>query len=115
MGWVSGDVICEPDEAGQVGPRRPWEGYIFDMAVPPGFRRRGIGRRLLQEALERYRDQGCVRVEPSCGSPTAGRFYRACGAGLVVAHEHSADGLTGSFEWTFGRGAGAPGGAGTMP
>jgi ribosomal protein S18 acetylase RimI-like enzyme len=44
---------------GFVSPSAPGEGYIHFVAVDPGYRGRGIARRLYDEFIERVKPQGC--------------------------------------------------------
>ena len=39
-----------------------WRGNMYRLAVHPGFQRRGIARRLVEEAHAWLRDRGCQRV-----------------------------------------------------
>jgi ribosomal protein S18 acetylase RimI-like enzyme len=39
-----------------------WRGHMYRMAVHPEFRRRGIGRALVDEAEEHLRAIGCKRI-----------------------------------------------------
>jgi ribosomal protein S18 acetylase RimI-like enzyme len=60
------------------GGRAAW---LEDMIVHPDWRDRGIGRKLLEEALRRAREAGCLRVtlltDPS--NEEAMRFYSRAG------------------------------------
>lgn len=102
LGWITGDVLRGPDSAGVVRPLRPWQGYVFAIAVHPARRGQGVGRGLLQAALDRYRSQGCVRVELAAATPVAARFYLACGGRQMTDQNHPHDGLVGSYEWWLG-------------
>jgi ribosomal protein S18 acetylase RimI-like enzyme len=56
-------------------------GWLYRLAVMPGYRRRGIARALVEHAENLLRDQGCVRIklqiEPR-GQDAIG-FYRELG------------------------------------
>ncbi len=45
LGWIVGDVILEPDAAGKVVPLRPWQGYVFAIAIHPAHRPGASGAR----------------------------------------------------------------------
>jgi GNAT superfamily N-acetyltransferase len=55
--------------------------YLINMAVHPGVQRRGIGRALLDHALELARAGGAdaIRLDAYDGLVGAGEFYRKCG------------------------------------
>jgi ribosomal protein S18 acetylase RimI-like enzyme len=55
--------------------------YVWDFAVDPPFRRQGIGRRLMQEAIvwARERRLAGVMVETQNINVPACRFYESCG------------------------------------
>lgn len=38
-------------------------GFVSDMTIAPGFRGRGLGRRMLDEATERFRDMGLTHLQ----------------------------------------------------
>lgn len=59
------------------GPRA----WIDDIAVEPGYRRQGIGAALLEAAVRRARQRGCVYllVDTAKGNPPARAFYQAYG------------------------------------
>ncbi len=54
---------------------------IHDLAVVPGHRRRGVGRRLLMAVEARARAMGCVKLtlEVNAANVTAQRLYRRFG------------------------------------
>lgn len=56
-------------------------GHILSVAVDPGYRRRGVGRALIQKALERLRKEGAtaVRLEARKSNLGARAFYTALG------------------------------------
>ena len=58
-----------------------WRGNMYRLAVRARSRRRGIARRLVQEAEEHLRTQGCRRVTALVGreEEAAGALWRACG------------------------------------
>jgi len=59
--------------------RRPI--YLTDMAVAPAFQRRGVGRRLLNEAASVCRawPGDAIRLDAYDAQAGAGDFYRKCG------------------------------------
>jgi ribosomal protein S18 acetylase RimI-like enzyme len=69
---VTGSVM-----AGYEGHR----GWINYLAVDPGERRRGIGRRLMEEAERLLRERGCPKINLQVRSSNAGvlGFYAAIG------------------------------------
>lgn len=61
-----------------------WEGedlHIHDFAVAPGSRRQGVGRALLQEAIQRAKARKVrrIRLEVRAGNSGARAFYTAQG------------------------------------
>ncbi len=56
-------------------------GLIDELVVARRARGRGVGRRLIQAAVDRCRELGCSEVEVSTerGNRRARAFYRACG------------------------------------
>jgi GNAT superfamily N-acetyltransferase len=75
------------------------EGFIDWIELLPRYRQRGLGRRLVQEALHRLRPARFVTVSGSLDAPfAAGALYRQCGFDPVC-------------QWTL-LGQGAEGGAG---
>ena len=55
------------------------EGYIANVAVSPAFRRRGIGRKLVQALLEQSADLAFVTLEVRASNEPAIRLYERCG------------------------------------
>ena len=51
---------------------------VMELAVGPGYRGRGLGRRLLAEARRLAAEAGCVQIEVACNRlrADAHRFYR---------------------------------------
>lgn len=94
IGFLDGDQVFAPDEDGEIKPVMPPEGYIHCIGVHPDYRRQGIGRRLLLEALQEYEKLGCVRVELGTPSPSAAVFFVACGG-----REFGLPRYTGNYEW----------------
>lgn len=64
-------TICHP------GP----SGIIDELFVASGFRLGGLGRRLLEAAVAKCREMGCVEVEVSTelSNTRAREFYQRCG------------------------------------
>jgi ribosomal protein S18 acetylase RimI-like enzyme len=69
-----GDQIIASAMAGYDGHR----GWLNYLAVSPAYRRRGIGRRMVQEAEARLRSAGCPKVNLQVRSGNAGviEFYK---------------------------------------
>ena len=55
------------------------EGYIANVAVAPAFRRRGIGRALVQALLARSDDLAFVTLEVRASNAPAIALYAGCG------------------------------------
>ena len=55
--------------------------WIDDIAVDPSYRRQGIGRALVEAAIQRASRRGATHLfmDTSRGNPDAQRFYHACG------------------------------------
>ena len=78
LGWVT--AYAEARLIGFVNV--VWDGnrhaFVLDVAVIPDRQRQGIGRRLVQEAVEEARRAGCEWVHVDYEARLAG-FYSACG------------------------------------
>jgi [ribosomal protein S18]-alanine N-acetyltransferase len=63
------------------------EAEILSLGVAPGFRKMGLGRAMLDAAMERLRTSGAKRLflEVEAGNEAARRLYLACG-GKAVGH-----------------------------
>jgi ribosomal-protein-alanine N-acetyltransferase len=72
-------ALCEDQVAGFVVARRVAEGEseILNLAVHPGWRRRGMARRLIDEIRLQY--AGEIYLEVREGNSGARRFYKAMG------------------------------------
>lgn len=98
-GYPDGDLKLAPDpQTGEIVPIEPWVRYVKNMAVHQAHRRRGLGRKLLLEALAAYREAGCVGVELCTGSDESTAFYRSCG-GIELRGSGYVEGSGGSFYW----------------
>ncbi len=62
---------------------RSRHGYITDIYVDPGFRRRGVGRKLVEAAEEWFISQGLdhVRLQVSAANESGLAFWRSVGFG----------------------------------
>jgi len=84
-GWVAGMALCRVE---QVDDHR--RGVLDACFVEPGAREVGLGRLLLDAALEWFRDLGCSGVDGSAlpGDRQAKQFYEGAGfkARLLVMH-----------------------------
>lgn len=56
-------------------------GWLYAVAVHPGARRTGLGRRLVAQAEDRLRARGCVKLnlQVRAGNDAAVAFYQALG------------------------------------
>lgn len=52
-------------------------GYVEDMAVKKCFEKRGIGKRLLEAAMEEAKKEGCFVVRLDCSDETIGFYAKA--------------------------------------
>lgn len=76
-GEIAGYVVCDPHIAGD-----RTRGYINGLAVRAPWRRRGLGRALLQQAFAALRQRGCASVELDMDSENltgASRLYKRAG------------------------------------
>lgn len=54
-------------------------GLIEDVFVRGDCRRRGIGRRLVQEIIQHVKEVNCYKLWFVCRTPEAKAFYKSCG------------------------------------
>ena len=75
--WLGDDVI------GQIRLRKYWNGYAYidDIAVEPEYRGEGIGRALIQRAIEWAKEKGFpgLMLETQDNNVPACRLYARCG------------------------------------
>lgn len=59
-------------------------GYIYDVGVLPEYQRKGVGRKLLEKALQHSGEKGCreIFVQADKEDTHALEFYRSCGASI---------------------------------
>jgi ribosomal protein S18 acetylase RimI-like enzyme len=78
--WIA---YADEQVAGQLLVQENWNRFaiIWDIAVHPPFRRRGIGRRLMQEAIGWGRERGLpgVMLETQNINVAGCRLYESCG------------------------------------
>jgi ribosomal-protein-alanine N-acetyltransferase len=74
---VSEDRLAGFAVARLTTPTEPYEMEILNVAVHPGFRRRGLARRLIQRLLEGYR--GAVFLEVRQSNLAARKLYHSLG------------------------------------
>ena len=69
-----------------MGGLKPGEYLISNIAVYPEFRRRGVGRRLIEHASIEASDKGCVRLvlDVETSNETAVHFYETAGFSAVA-------------------------------
>lgn len=77
-------LVAEADgkTAGYIGVQEICgEGYVTNVAVLPEYRRKGIGERLLREAVRGARERGCdfLSLEVRVGNDPAIRLYEKLG------------------------------------
>ncbi|MEO8106993.1 MAG: GNAT family N-acetyltransferase [Actinomycetes bacterium] len=73
-GFVTGIEVSHPDKA--------LEMMLYELGVDSAYRRRGVGRALVDGLVTVARETGCVGmwVPVEARNDTAVAFYRACGA-----------------------------------
>ena len=81
-------LVAEADGAvaGYIGVQEICgEGYVTNVAVLPQYRRRGIGERLLREAIRGAKERGCdfLSLEVRVGNAAAIRLYERLGLRLA--------------------------------
>ncbi|MFE6387367.1 GNAT family N-acetyltransferase [Nocardiopsis dassonvillei] len=81
VGWVEG--VLDGVYEGSGSPAPPPHGYVLAVVVDPGWRRRGVGRGLLEGFVDRARAAGVewVFLLPEEGEGAEGRveFFLRCG------------------------------------
>ena len=75
--------LARTDDNRIVGVAQCWtSGFIKDLAVHPDWRRQGVGRALMHQAFQAFRDRGAIavdlKVEPDNPSGAVG-FYQDLG------------------------------------
>jgi ribosomal protein S18 acetylase RimI-like enzyme len=75
MGFISGIELLHPDKPGA-------EMFLYELAVGEGFRRRGIGRALIESLTDLAHERGCygMFVFADDHNPAANATYGAAGA-----------------------------------
>ncbi len=94
VGWCWGYDLVRPDGNRMI--------YIHEIEVDPGLRRRGLGRRMIGEVLDRAASVGAVKVFviTEKTNPAACGLYEATGA------RRAADGESVLYWWPPSEGAG---------
>ncbi|KAB7515916.1 GNAT family N-acetyltransferase [Halosegnis rubeus] len=79
----AGDVVVATNEGSVVGYALAVPGdetvYLAELAVAPGVRREGYGRRLVASLSDDYDEFDQLRVTVAAGDDGARAFYTACG------------------------------------
>ncbi len=88
VGFVSGVETTHPDKGTEM--------FLYELSVDEGARRRGIGRRLVEELAALARERGCYGMwtGTEADNVAARRTYERAGARLVPVHAF--------VEWSFG-------------
>ncbi len=90
-------ALVDDQVAGQVIVRRNWNHYAFvgDITVDAGFRRKGVGRALLQHAVNWARDRQLagVMLETQNNNVAACHLYESCGFKLAGFDRYLYQGL----------------------
>lgn len=80
-GFLTGEILPLPPRIARMELRPNFQGYIGDLYLERWARRRGVGRRLIEEASRRFLALGCdnlqLGVAPS--NLSARRFYERSG------------------------------------
>ena len=86
--WNDITALSDGKEVGQISYTTPKEcsknssrcrAFIVSMNVQPAYRRRGIGRQLMQEALHDMRKKKCTVAEVEVADETSVPFYKKLG------------------------------------
>ena len=76
-------AYVDNEPAGQIRIMKYWNGFVYidDVAVDAKHRRQGIGRLLIQRAIEWARDKGFpgIMLETQNNNVAACRLYESCG------------------------------------
>lgn len=80
FGAYSGSRLIGAVLAGHDG----WRGYLYHMAVKPGFRERAIGSRLVNAAVTAIKNEGIEKIHclVKTDNLIAQQFWEACGFNL---------------------------------
>lgn len=84
-GRVVGYITTRVDRDAKIG-------WIPNLAVDEAYRQQGLGRRLMQTAIDYLRDEGMLvaKIETLATNEVGGRFYPAVGFQEVVRQIHYA-------------------------
>jgi ribosomal protein S18 acetylase RimI-like enzyme len=82
-GQVAGYITTRVDADSRIG-------WIPNLAVLPQYQRQGVGRRLMEAALQHLRAQGmeCARIETLAQNQVGSRFYPSMGFAEVARQIH---------------------------
>jgi|AP45_3_1055517.scaffolds.fasta_scaffold15836_1 ribosomal protein S18 acetylase RimI-like enzyme len=93
---VDGILVVESDQGEVVGYITSWQdteagiGYIPNLAFVPGWRGRGLGRKLIELALERFREAGLTlaKIETLAQNDVGHHLYTSIGFREVARQSH---------------------------
>ena len=83
VGFIKGSI----GEDGPVLVRRPY-GYVGEISVTARYQRHGVGKRLYEALVARFRERGFaeIRLQISAHNPVSDAFWRAMGFSPYLLH-----------------------------